>query len=181
MTTNTRKLSPAQETREQLKAQLAEYLSIQPGSIQKTHQWMKRVEAAWLGIVLAVFALALYGSFAWGKTTPSMIPVAWFGFAASLSLMTCLAGLHGILIRAYPPVILPGNMPKFVSGSAAVWIGAASIVGGLVLAGIWIAFAFSTATFNLAMIAPLANILGIVIGVGVLGSILYTFYRKISS
>jgi hypothetical protein len=139
---------------------------------------MKRVDSAGLGIVVAAFAVALYGSFTWASVNPSMIPVAWFFFATCCSLFVMLLGLHAILIRAFPPVILPGKPQKFASGSAAVWTGVAFIVGGLILAGLWIAFAYSTVTFNLAMIAPLTNILGIVVGIGIVLSIAVAVYQK---
>ena len=178
MTTNVQKFATDKEAREHLKAQLAEYLTGQSESTQSIHKWMKRVDVAGMGIVVAVFAVALYGSFALASTNPTMIPVAWFAFATSLSLMVILFGLHAMLIRAYPPVILPGKAQKFASGSSAVWIGAASIVGGLILAGLWVAFAYSTATFNLAMIVPLVNILGVVMSIAIVGSIIYSIYQK---
>jgi hypothetical protein len=180
MTINVQKLATDKEAREYLKAQLAEYLAGQPKSTRATHTWMKRVDIAGLGIVIAAFTVALYGSFAWANVNPSMIPAAWFAFATSLSLMVILFGLHAILIRAYPPVILPGKAQKFVSGSGAVWTGVASIVGGLILAGLWVAFAYSTATFNLAMICPLTNALGVVVGIGMLVSIVFAIYQKTS-
>jgi hypothetical protein len=179
MTTTSQKLTTGKEARALLKAQLAEYLSGHPETIA-AHTWMKRIEAAWLGIVIAVFAFALYGSFAWANSNPSMIPIAWFAFATSLSLMVILFGLHAILIRAFPPVILPGKAQKFISGSGAVWTGVASIVGGLILAALWIAFAYSTATFNLAMIVPLTNVLGVVVGVGIIVSIIFAIYQKVT-
>lgn len=178
MTTNVQKFATDKEAREHLKAQLAEYLAGQPESTRATHTWMKRVDTAGLGIAIAAFAVALYGSFTWASVNPSMIPVAWFFFATCCSLFVMLLGLHASLIRAFPPVILPGKPQKFVSGSAAVWIGAASIVGGLILAALWVAFAYSTATFNLAMIAPLTNTLGIVMSVAIIGSIVYSIYQK---
>jgi hypothetical protein len=178
MTTNVQKFVTDKEAREHLKAQLAEYLTQAPTATRSAHTWMKRVEAAGLGIVIAVFAVALYGCFAWASTNPTMIPIAWFSFATSLSLMVILSGLHAILIRAYPPVIFPGKVQKFVSGSTAVWIGAASIVGGLILAGVWIMFAYSTATFNLTMIVPLVNILSVVMSIAIVGSIVYSIYQK---
>jgi hypothetical protein len=180
MTANVQKFATDKEAREHLKAQLAEYLAQAPESTQSAHKWMKRVDVAGLGIVIAAFAVALYGSFTWASVSPAMIPVAWFAFATSLSLMVILFGLHAILIRAYPPVILPGKVQKFVSGSVAVWIGAASIVGGLILAALWVTFAYSTATFNLAMIVPLTNALGIVVSIGILVSIVFAIYQKVS-
>ena len=179
MTENVQKFSTDKKARENLKAQLAEYLAQAPESTQSAHRWMKRVDAAGLGIVVAAFAAALYGSFAWAGANPTMIPVAWFGFATCLSLMAILLGLHAIFIRAFPPVILPGKAQKFVSGSAAVWAGVASLVGGLVVAGLWIAFAYSTATFNLAMMIPLMNILGIAVSIGIVLSIAVAIYQKV--
>lgn len=178
MTTNVQKSATGKEAREHLKTQLAAYLAQAPESTRSAHKWMRRVDAAGMGIVIAAFAVALYGSFTWVDTNPAMIPAAWFAFATSLSLMVILFGLHAILIRAYPPVILPGKVQKFVSGSSAVWIGAASIVGGLILAVLWVMFAYSTATFNLAMIAPLTNILGVVMSIAIVGSIIYSIYQK---
>ncbi|NOH04329.1 MAG: hypothetical protein HND47_21315 [Chloroflexi bacterium] len=180
MTTNVQKLATNKEAREHLKAQLAEYLAGQSESTQSAHKWMKLVDVAGLGIVIAAFAYALYGSFSWASTNPTMIPIAWFAFATTLSLMTILFGLHAILIRAFPPVILPGKAQKFVSGSGAVWTGVASIVGGLVMAGLWIAFAYSTATFNLAMLVPLINALGVVVSIGIVVSIVAAIYQKAS-
>lgn len=177
-TTKVQKLVIEKGVREQLKLQLAEYLAQQPASTQSAHKWMKRADAAGMGIVIAAFAVALYGSFAWASANPTMIPVSWFFFATCLSLMVVLLGLHAILIRAYPPIILPGKVQKFVSGLGAVWIGVASIVGGLIMAVLWVMFAYSTATYNLAMIAPLVNILGIFMSAVIVGSFVYSIYQK---
>ena len=179
MTTNVRKLATNRQAREHLKAQLAEYLTQQPESTRSVHKWMKRVEAAGLGVVVAAFCAALYCSFTWASTNPIMIPLAWFFFAACLSLMMSLLGLHTIFIRAFPLVILPGKAQRFVSGSMAVWIGVTSILGGLIMAGLWIAFAYSTAIFNLAMLVPLINALGIVVSTGIALSIAVAFYQKL--
>jgi hypothetical protein len=180
MTTNGQKFATDKEARATLKAQLAEYLAQVPESTQSTHKWMKRADAAGMGIVIAAFAVALYGSFAWASVNPTMIPVTWFAFATYLSLMVVLLGLHAILIRAYPPIILPVKVQKFVSGLGLVWIGVASIVGGLIMAALWVMFAYSTATYNLGMIAPLVNILGIFMSVVIVGSIVYSMYLKVS-
>jgi len=179
MTTATPKLTD-KEIRAHLKAQLAEHLASQSRSIRSAHKWMKRLDVAGLGIVVTTFAYALYGSFAWTNVNPTLIPIAWFVFATCFSLMAILFGFHAVLIRAYPPVILPGKPQIFITGTAAVWAGVVSIVGGLVMAGLWIAFAYSTATFNLAMIVPLANILGVGISIAIVISIVYSIYQKIS-
>lgn len=175
MTTATHKRTD-KEIRIQLEAQLAEHLAAQPNSTRSANKWMKRVEAVGLGIVVAAFALALYGSFTWADTHPSMIPAAWFFFATCCSLMALLFGLHTILIHAFPPVILPGKLPKFASGSAATWMGGAIIVIGLILAGVWVGYGYSTVTFNLALIAPLSNILGILVTI----VIVFSIYQKLT-
>ena len=179
MTTNVQKLSTNKEARENLKAQLAEYLAGQPEGIRSAHKWMKLVDVAGLGIVLAAFAYALYGSLTWASVNPILIPLAWFGFAACGGLMAILFGLHAVLIRAFPPVILPGKVQKFISGSAAVWTGVASIVGGLTMAGLFIYFAYSAATFNLAMVFPLVNVLGVFMSIVIAVFIVFAIYQKV--
>lgn len=180
MTTYARKLFIDKEGRENLKSQLTRHLGQQSESTQSAHKWMKRVEVAGLGVVAAAFIVALYGSFAWPSVNPILIPVAWFAFAVCLSLMAVLLGLHAILIRAYPPVILPGKPQKFVAGSGAVWIGVASLAGGLILAVLWVLFAYSAATFNLALIVPLMNILGVIVSLGIVVSIVIAIYQKVA-
>ena len=180
MTANVQKFATDKEARANLKAQLADYFAQAPESTRSAHTWMKRVDAVGFGIVIAAFAFALYGSFTWASVNPAMIPTAWFFFATCCSLMVMLFGMHAALIRAYPPVFLPGKPQKFVSGSTAVWIGVASIVGGLIMAGVWVAFAYSTMTFNLAMIVPLANILGVFISISIVVSIIYSIYQKVT-
>jgi hypothetical protein len=178
MTANVQKFATDKEARANLKAQLADYLAQAPESTRSAHTWMKRVDIAGLGIVIAAFAVALYGSFTWASVNPSMIPIAWFFFATCCSMFVMLLGLHAILIRAYPPVIMPGKPQKFVSGSTAVWVGAAYILGGLILGAVWVGFAYSTATFNLVMLTPLINILGVVMSIVIIVSIIYSIYSK---
>ena len=93
MTTNVQKFATDKESREQLKAQLADYLAQAPESTRSAHTWMKRVDIAGLGIVIAAFAVALYGSFTWASVNPSMIPVAWFFFATCCSMLRYVARL----------------------------------------------------------------------------------------
>jgi hypothetical protein len=180
MTTNVQIRATDKEAREQLKLQLAQYLAEQPESIQSLHRRMKRLEMAGAGIVAAAFIVALYVSITWKTVNPTMIPIAWFLFAACLSLIVVLFGLHASLIRAYPPVVFPGKVQQFVSGSGAMWIGVGSIVGGLIMAAVWAGFAYSTATFNLAMIVPLTNTLGVVLSIAIVVSIVYSIFQKAS-
>ena len=134
MTTNVQEFATGKEAREHLKLQLAQYLEQQPESTQSLHRWMKRLEAASVGIIAAAFIVALYVSVAWKSVPPMVIPIAWFFFAASAAPAMVLVGLHAVILRAFPPIVWPGKPPKFVTGSGAVWTGSAFILLALVVA-----------------------------------------------
>ena len=181
--TDIKKLT-GKEAGKQLKLQLDQYLQQQSESKQAFHRWMNRLEAASLGIILAAFLVALYFSIAWKSVNPLIIPIAWFAFAASGSLLMVLNGLHAAILRAFPTGTLPGGKQKFFTGSGAAWIGLGFILGGLVYAAFWGLFAYATWTQNWAILKPLVSFLGVVLGVGIAVSILvkmfYTTVQKIS-
>ena len=183
-TTHVKEIRSDKEAREHLKLQLAKYVESQPEATQSFHRWMKRLEAAAAGIIAAAFIIALYLSFAWEHIDPILIPTAWFAFAASASPLAVLIGLHAIILKAFPPIILPGKAQKFVTGSGATWSGAGSIVAGAALAAFWSLFAFATVTQNWSLLSPLIGFLGVVMGIGMaaslLGGMIYTTYKKIS-
>jgi len=174
------KIGIKNEAREQLKLQLTHYLEQQPESTLSLHKWMKRLELASLGIIIAAFSVALGISIAWKSFNPLTIPVAWFVFAASLSLTVVLVGLHAMLLRAFPPSVLPGKKQKFVTGNAAAWAGMRTMAFGLVGGAFWALFAYAVGTFNLALIAPLANILGILMAIAIIFQLVRTTLEKIS-
>jgi len=182
-TKNIQGFNTGKEAREQLKLQLAQYLGQQSQSTQSVHRWMRRLEAAGVGIIAATFLVALYVSIAWRSVNPIMIPVAWFVFAASVSPEMIFMGLDSIFLRAYPPVILPGKQPtKFITGNEAVWTGWALILGALVAAVFWGFFAYAVGTFNMAMVVPLIRVLsgvvGVVITVAIVRKLIQDFSRS---
>jgi hypothetical protein len=168
------------EARAELKRQLAEYLAQQPESTLSAHRWMKRLEVAGAGVIVAAFCIALYVSITWKSTNPILIPTTWFVFAASPVFVLIFLGVDAILLHAFPTVILPGRPQKFVTGNGAVWIGAGEIVGGLILATFWLVFAYAVGTVNWTMMIPLINLLGGAAGVLILISILAAFYQKLT-
>jgi hypothetical protein len=179
-TTNVQKFATDKEAREHLKLQLAQYLAQQPEPTQSAHKWMKRLEAAGVGIIAAAFIVAMYVSVAWKSVNPIVIPIAWFAFAASVAPAMIFVGLDAITLRAFPPVVWPGKLPKFVTGSSAVWVGGAFILLALVVVAFWGFFAYAVGTFNMAMVVPLVNILGVLMGIGMAVSIVHSLYQKIS-
>ena len=176
MTTNVQKSLTNKEARENLKAQLAQYLALQPESIQSAHKVMKGLEVTGVVIIIAAFSVAMVVSIAWKSLNPQVIPIAWFVFAASMGLTMILLGLDAIILQAFPPVLWPGKPPAFVTGSGAVWRGWAFIVGGLVAAALWGFFAYATWTQNWAMLRPLINVLGVVMTI----AILYSIFKKVT-
>ena len=182
--THGREFQTDKEAQEHLRLQLAEYVKMQPEATQSFHRWMRRLEAAALGIIAAAFLIALYLSIVWKSINPILIPTAWFVFAASASPLAVLIGLHAIILKAFPPIIVPGKAQKFVTGSGATWTGFGIIGVGAVLAAFWGLFAYATVTQNWILLKPLIGFLGAVMGIGMAVSILIgmisTTIRKIS-
>jgi len=167
------------ETKEQLRQQIAQYVEQQSESKQAAHQWMKRLEGVGVGVILAAFIVALYLSFAWKSIDPILIPIAWFAFVASAGPLAVIIGLHSLILKASPPVIIPGKAQKFVTGSGAVWSGLGFIVSGVALSAFWGFFAYATWTQNWVVLQPLIGFLGVVMGVGIAVSILVGMAQKI--
>ena len=168
------------ESRQDARVQLAEFVARQPASTQNSHRWMKRLEVAGVGIIVAAFIAAMYVSVNAKSVPPMVIPVAWFLFVASVTPTIVLVGIHTLILQAFPPIILPGKQQKFVTGPAAVWNGWGLVLGGLVGAAFWGLFAYATGTFNLAMLEPLINVLGVALSAGIVVSILFSIYRNVT-
>jgi len=140
---------------------------------------MKRLEVAGLGIILAIFLMALYVSFAWKSTPGNLIAVAWFVFVASAGPTLVLIGIHTLLLKAFPPIVMPGMPQRFVTGRAAVWPGLGFILMGLAISLFWGFFAYTVGTFNLAMLEPLIRILGVGLGIVIAVGILFSIAQRI--
>ncbi len=184
------------ESKQNLKAQLAQYVEQQPESKQAFHKWMTVLEVASLAIVVGVFAVAMYVSINWKSVPPMAIPTAWFCFPISFTPFAILVGLHAIVLRAFPPTTLPlfssiflpgvprGVMPEkkrqlMVERRAVAW-GWGFIVMALVVAAFWGTFIWAVWTFNMALLEPLINILGVMLGVVIAISILSSMFRQIT-
>ena len=177
-TANAQDAATTQGAGEGLKLHLTQHLEQQPESTQALHRWMKRLMVAGVGIIVAAFIVAMYVSIAWRSINPILIPLAWFVFAASAAPALMFLGLDAIILRAFPPVGLPGKLPGFTTGSRAVWTGWAFILGALLVAAFWGFFAYAVGTFNMGMLEPLIRILAGVVGVGATISVLYSVYQK---
>jgi hypothetical protein len=159
------------EERKQFELQLARHLEQQPESTLTIHRWMRRLEVASVVITAAAFLAALGISFAWKSVDPRAVPIAWFVFAFSAAPILILLGMDAIILRAFPAVSYPGRPQMFVTGSGAVWRGWAFILLALILAAFWGTFLYAVATLNMAWIAALTTIIGVIMGVGLAVSI----------
>jgi hypothetical protein len=178
-TINVQQLGTEKEAKANFKTQFANYLAQQTESTLATHRWMKRLEAAGIGIILAAFLAALYVSINWKSVDVLMIPVAWFAFAASVAPALICYGLDAIFLLAFPPTGILGTPMKLVTGSGAVWIGFGFILLALVAVAFWGLFAFATLTQNWALLQPLIGGLGVVMGLGMAISILVAMAQKV--
>jgi len=167
------------EERKQFELQLARHLDQQPESTLNIHRWMGRLEVASTVITGAAFLAALVISFAWKSVDPRAVPIAWFVFAISAAPILVLLGLDAIILRAFPATSFPGRPRMFVTGSGAVWRGWAFILLALVVAAFWGTFIYAVATLNMALIAALTTIVGVIMGVGMAVSIVFSMAVRI--
>ncbi|HSF83065.1 MAG TPA: hypothetical protein VLA49_17645 [Anaerolineales bacterium] len=170
------------EAKEQTSRQLELYLERQSDSRRALHRWMTRLEVASLGIAAAALIMAVYVSIAWKSTPGNLIAVAWFVFIASGMPFIMLVGLHAIILRAFPPIGVPGLSlsQKFLTGAEAVWAGLGYIGLGLAIGAFWGLFAYAVGTVNLDLVETLVNILGVVLAAGIGIGILSKLYRQVT-
>ena len=192
-TGNVQESLTAKEAREQHELQLAQYVAQQPASKQAFHRWMKGLEVASLVIFAAVFILAMVVSINWTNVPPQAIPTAWFAFVGSFTLTIVLVGLHAVILGAFPPVVglqaamlrasspikVPGKQSKFVTGRKAMGQGWGLVVLGLIVGAFFAVFAWSAWTVNWVILTPMITVLGVLMGVGIAVSILFTMFQKI--
>lgn len=177
MTANVQEFATDKEARENLKLQLAQYLAQQPESTQSADKWMRRLEAASVAIIVAAFIFALIVSIRWESVPVTAIPAAWFLFVASALPLLLLFGVHAVLVKAFPTVVLPGKPNQFVTGDKAVRTGWFLILSSLVSAVVWGYLTFKIWTTDYA---TMGGILFVVIGVGMTATLIASIFRAIS-
>jgi hypothetical protein len=185
------------ESTQNLRSQLAEYVAQQPASKQAFHKWMRIAELASLAIPVAVFAVALYLSFAWKSVPVKAIPTAWLCFPLSFAPFLILVGVHAIILRAFPPtgLLTRGTLQVYAPpagqlvrtlqlrvGRKGVAWGWGVVVTALVVGAFWGAFAWAVWSYNPALTAAyiqiLATLLGIMIAVSIVVSIVQKLLRS---
>jgi hypothetical protein len=167
----------ASEAKPDPRAQLAQYLAQQPQSRRTFDKVMKVLELAGLALIAGYVAWAIYVSINW--TVPRQIVAVWFGFPVSVVVLLVLVGLHAAGLRAFPPVLVPGGPQEFSTGSKAVGMGLGLAATVLVVGAFWGAFAWGIWTTNWAILKPLTQVIGVVVGVGVVFAVVSDLYRRL--
>jgi hypothetical protein len=179
-----RRKEKMKESNNELKAEIASYVEGLPLSLKKFDTAMKYLEILGLGVIAFAFLVALYFSITWKSVNPMTIPLAWFAFAVTGSLIMLLSGTHSAILHAFPAGILPSNAKKLITGSKAMWIGVVMVIGGLAYAAFWLMMAYGTVTANFEILRPLISFLGIILGFGIAISIIVkiasTSFKKLS-
>jgi hypothetical protein len=152
-------------SRQEVKAQVAEYLAQQPAAKLAFHKWIKALEVAGLALIVGAFAVALYVSINHTAFSGTAIAAAWFAFPVSAVPLIILQGLRTIVLRASLPFVLTGTPRTFVTGSKAVWSGWGLIATALAVGAFWGPLAWAVWSFDVAMIGSYARIIGTVLAV----------------
>jgi hypothetical protein len=155
----------ANRSRQERRAQLAQYLAQQPESKQVFHKWMQVLEMASLALIAGALAVAIYVSINWASFPQTAIATAWLAYPVSAVPLMILIGVHAIVLRAYSPSFLLGRSRRFVTGSKAVWSGLGQIVLALVAGAFWGAFAWAVWAGDMGLVATFIRMLGTALGV----------------
>jgi hypothetical protein len=166
----------ASEAKPDARAQLAQYVAQQPRSRQTFDKVMKVLEVAALALIVGYLAWAIYVSINW--SVPQQIAAVWFAFPVSVVVLLILVGVHAAGLRAFFPVIVPGGPQQFVTGSKAVANGVGFAAVLLLVGAFWGAFAWGIWTTNWALLEPLIQILGVVVGVGIVIAVASDLYKR---
>jgi hypothetical protein len=167
----------ASEAKPDARAQLAQHLAQQPQSRRTFDKLMKGLEVGGLALIAGYLAWAIYVSINWSE--PRQIAAVWFAFPVSVVALLILVGVHGAGIRAFFPIVVPSSSFPFVTGSKAVTMGLGFVVALLVVGAFWGSFAWGIWTNNWALLEPLAHVLGVVVGVGVVFALVSDLYRRL--
>jgi len=166
----------ASEAKPDAKDQLARYLQRQPQSRRTFDKVMKVLELAGLALIAGYLAWAIYVSINW--SVPREIAATWFAFPVSVVPLLILVGVHAAGLGAFPPVIVPGGPQGFDTGRKAVDMGLGLAVTILIVGAFWGAFAYGIWTENWAILKPLTQVVGVVVGVGAVIALISDLRRR---
>ena len=125
-------------------------------SQQTFHRWMKRCQAATVGLIVGIFVMALWTSINWKQVAPFEVAFWWMAFALSGIPLTIFVGLDIIYSRGAVIPMQWGAGPKqmvTVTGRKAVLTGLGVIAVALAWGGFVLALMVSDADLLLGSAA----------------------------
>ena len=152
-------------------------------SKQTFHHWMKRGQAATLGLVAGIFVMALWVSIHWTQAAPFEVAFWWMCFALSGIPLTIFVGLDIIFAQGAVIPVQWGNGPKrmvTVNGRKAVLMGLGVIAVALAWGGFVLALMAATLSNNWDMLRVTINVFSAMLGVLIVFKILSSLVRDIS-
>ncbi len=152
-------------------------------SKQTFHHWMKRCQAATLGLVVGIFVMALWVSINWKQVAPFEVAFWWMFFALSGIPLTIFVGLDVIFVQGAVIPVQWGNGPKrmvTVTGRKAVLTGLGVIAVALAWGGFVLALMAATLSNNWDMLRVTINVFSVMLGVVIVLKIFSSLVRDIS-
>jgi hypothetical protein len=152
-------------------------------SKQTFHHWMKRGQAATLGLVVGIFVMALWVSIHWTQATPFEIAFWWMLFALSGIPLTIFVGLDIIFAQGAVIPVQWGNGPKrmvTLTGRKAVLTGLGVIAVALAWGGFVLALMVATFSYNWDMLRVTISVFGVMLGVVIVLKIFSSLVRDLS-
>jgi len=152
-------------------------------SKQTFHHWMKRCQAATLGLVVGIFVMALWVSISWKQAAPFEIAFWWMAFALSGIPLTIFVGLDIIFAQGAVIPVQWGNGPKrmvTVTGRKAVLTGLGIIAVALAWGGFVLALMVSMLTYNWDLLRVTTSVFGVLLGAVIVLKIFSSLVRDLS-
>jgi hypothetical protein len=149
-------------------------------SKQTFHHWMKRFQAATVGLIIGIFVMALWTSINWKQVAPFEVAFWWMAFALSGIPLTIFVGLDIIYSRGAVIPMQRGTGPKrmvTVTGRKAVLTGLGVIAVALAWGGFVLALMYSMLTYNWDLLRVTINVFGVLLGVVIVLKIFSSLVR----
>jgi hypothetical protein len=158
-------------------------VDVESESKQKFHHWMKRGQAATLGLVVGIFVMALWVSINWKQVAPFEVAFWWMSFALSGIPLTIFVGLDIIFAQGAVIPVQWGNSPKrmiTVTGRKAILTGLGIIAVALAWGGFVLALMAATMSFNWDLLRVTISIFSVMLGVMIVLKIFSSLVRDLS-
>ena len=152
-------------------------------SQQTFHRWMKRFQAATVGLIVGLFVMALWTSINWKQAAPFEVAFWWMMFALSGIPLTIFVGLDIIYSRGAVVPMRWGNGPKqmvTLSGRKAVVMGLGVIAAALAWGAFVLALMVAMLSYNWELLRVTISAFGTLLGVMIVLKIFTSLVRDIS-